>query len=94
MGARRALRRLAEGSQPSWSPTGGVIAAVRRGWIVTVDVRSGRKTQVSDHSGVRTVDTSRRPGAGPFLTDLTLTGDVLSWNHDGAPRSITLQHPG
>ena len=40
--------------------------------------------------GVKTIDSSNLPGDGPFLTGLTLTGDVLSWSHDGTPRSATL----
>ena len=41
--------------------------------------------------GVTTVDSSKLPGDGPFLTGLTLTGDNLSWSHDGSPRSVTLR---
>ena len=51
---------------------------------------SVEQIQASDANGLHTVDTSRIPGSGPFLTGLTLTGDVLSWNHDGTPRTITL----
>ncbi len=52
---------------------------------------SEEQIQISDRSGVHTIDTSRLPGSGPFLTDLTLTGDTLSWSHSGAPRDITLR---
>jgi hypothetical protein len=41
--------------------------------------------------GVQTIDSSNLPGEGPFLTGLKLTGDVLSWSHDGTPRSVTLR---
>ena len=44
-------------------------------------------------SGVRTVDSSTLPGDGPYLTGLALNGDVLSWSHDGTPRSVTLRQP-
>jgi WD40-like Beta Propeller Repeat len=40
-----------------------------------------------------TVDSSRLPGSGPFLTGLTLNGDTLSWSHDGSPRSEQLTPP-
>jgi WD40-like Beta Propeller Repeat len=46
--------------------------------------------QASDSTGVRTVDSIKLPGSGPFLTGLKLIGDVLSWNHDGSPRSVVL----
>ncbi len=46
--------------------------------------------QASDGTGLHTVDSSKIPGNGPFLTGLTLTDDVLSWNHDGTERSVTL----
>jgi WD40-like Beta Propeller Repeat len=51
---------------------------------------SVEQIQASDATGLHTVDTSKIPGNGPFLTGLTLTGDVLSWNHDGTQRSVTL----
>ncbi len=44
-------------------------------------------------SGPTTLDSSRLPGLGPYLTRLTLHGDTLSWNHDGSPRSATLTPP-
>ena len=40
--------------------------------------------------GVETVDSSKLPGDGPFLTGLTLNGDVLSWSHDGTPKNVML----
>ena len=46
--------------------------------------------QASDHTGVRTVDSIDRPGNGPFLTGLKLTGDVLSWKHNGTRRTLAL----
>lgn len=46
--------------------------------------------QTSDATGLHTVDSSRLPGAGPFLTGLTLTGDTLTWSHAGSPRSVRL----
>jgi hypothetical protein len=46
---------------------------------------------VSDGAGVHAVDDGGFEGKGPFLTNLKLTGDVLSWDHDGTPRSAVLQ---
>ncbi len=51
---------------------------------------SVEQIQASDVTGLHTVDSSKISGDGPFLTGLTLTGDVLSWNHDGTERSVTL----
>lgn len=51
---------------------------------------SFEQIQASDGSGVRAVDSSTISGNGPFLTGLTLTGDVLSWSHDGTPRTLTM----
>ena len=51
---------------------------------------SVEQIQASDSSGLRTVEFSETPGNGPVLTGLTLTGDVLSWSHDGTPRTVTL----
>jgi WD40-like Beta Propeller Repeat len=51
---------------------------------------SVEQIQASDRSGLHTVDFTEAPGNGPFLTGLTLTGDVLSWSHDGTPRTVTL----
>jgi hypothetical protein len=48
------------------------------------------QVQASDGTGLHTVDSSKIPGNGPFLTALALTGDVLSWNHDGTQRSDPL----
>jgi hypothetical protein len=39
---------------------------------------------------LHTVDEGMFPGDGHFLTDLKLTGDILSWYHDGTPRSVVL----
>jgi hypothetical protein len=54
---------------------------------------SVEQIQTSDRTGLQTVDTSALPGQGPFLTGLALTGDVLSWNHNGTFHSITLARP-
>jgi hypothetical protein len=54
---------------------------------------SVEEIQVSDGSGRRTVDSSKISGNGPFLTGLNFAGDVLSWSHAGAPRSVTLTRP-
>ncbi len=49
--------------------------------------------EASDKKGVHTVDSTKLPGSGPFLTGLTLTGDTVSWSHDGSPRSAALTPP-
>jgi hypothetical protein len=54
---------------------------------------SVEKIQAADATGLHTVDSSKLAGAGPFLRGLTLTGDVLSWSHQGTPRSTTLERP-
>ena len=51
---------------------------------------SVEQVQASDAIGLHTVDSSKSPSAGPLLSGLTLTGNVLSWNHDGTQRSVTL----
>jgi hypothetical protein len=51
------------------------------------------QVDVSDGAGLRTIDSSTISGNGPYLTALTLTGDVLSWDHHGSPRSTTLTRP-
>jgi hypothetical protein len=49
--------------------------------------------QASDSTGLHTVDSVNEPiGAPAALTNLTLTGDTLTWNHNGTPRSAQL-HP-
>jgi hypothetical protein len=45
----------------------------------------------SDSIGTHTVDSASLTGSSQ-LTDLSLTGDTLTWNHSGAPRSAQL-HP-
>lgn len=49
--------------------------------------------EASDANGVRAVDSSKLPGSGPFLTGLTLSGDSLSWSHDGSPETAQLTAP-
>ena len=46
--------------------------------------------QASDSSGSRTVDSAATTGNQDVLTNLTLTGNTLSWNHDGTPESTEL----
>ncbi len=41
------LRRIAAGANPSWSPRGDRIAAVRRGWVVSIDVHNGHVARVA-----------------------------------------------
>lgn len=46
----------------------------------------------SDSTGVHTLDSVTQPETGTTaLTNLTLTGDTLTWDHNGAPRSAQLQ---
>ena len=49
-------------------------------------------TAVSSTGLITTLDTAPfvPPGLTPHLTDLTLVGDALTWNHDGSPRTATL----
>lgn len=54
---------------------------------------SVEQIQASDAAGLHTVDSSGISGIGPFLTGLRLAGDVLSWSHNGSPRSVTLARP-
>lgn len=45
----------------------------------------------SDSAGLLTVDSAANPNPDqPGLTNLTLAGDTLSWNHDGTPKSTEL----
>jgi hypothetical protein len=48
--------------------------------------------QASDSTGVHTLDSITEPYGSPTtLTNLTLTGDTLTWEHNGTPRSARLQ---
>lgn len=48
--------------------------------------------QASDSTGVHTLDSVTAPnGPSQALTNLTLTGDTLTWQHSGALRSAQLQ---
>ncbi len=49
-----------------------------------------------DSTGMHVEDTVTESESGynlppPHLTDLQLTGDTLTWLHDGSPRTATLQ---
>ena len=50
------------------------------------------KLEASDRNGIRTLDTSTEFEAqtGAQLTNLTLSGDTLSWQHAGSPQSAML----
>jgi WD40-like Beta Propeller Repeat len=49
------------------------------------------QVQASDSTGVHTLDSvTQRDGSPPALTNLSLTGDTLGWDHDGTPRSAEL----
>jgi hypothetical protein len=48
----------------------------------------------SDSAGVHALDSVTEPLTAPnqsTLTNLTLTGDTLTWDHDGTPRTAQLQ---
>lgn len=48
--------------------------------------------QASDSMGVRTLDGVIEPDGSPAeLTDLALSGDTLTWEHNGTPRSAQLE---
>jgi hypothetical protein len=48
--------------------------------------------QASDGAGVHTLDSvTEADGSPPALTNLTLTGDTLTWQHNGTLRSAQLQ---
>jgi hypothetical protein len=81
----------------STDPTGGAstwtVAFVDGDPCTAETSCSIEQIQTSDATGLHTVDTAKLPGNGPFLTGLALTGDVLSWSHDGTAMGLTLQ-PG
>jgi hypothetical protein len=54
---------------------------------------SVEEIDATDAHGLHPVDSSHISGDGPFLTGVTLAGDVLSWNHDGSPHGVTLARP-
>ncbi len=61
--------------------------ATNNGCTCTVE-----QIQASDSTGVHTLDSVTEPnGTPPALTNLTLTGDTLTWNNNGSPRSAQLQ---
>jgi WD40-like Beta Propeller Repeat len=48
--------------------------------------------QADDSTGLHTLDSVTEPDGSPTaLTNLTLTGDTLTWRHNGSPRSAQLQ---
>jgi hypothetical protein len=48
--------------------------------------------EASDRTGVHTLDSASAPDGSPAqLTNLALTGDTVTWEHDGAPHSAQLQ---
>ena len=49
------------------------------------------RIQASDATGTHSLDSVTSATPAPVLTDLKLTGDVLSWRHAGTPRSTTLK---
>ena len=47
----------------------------------------------NDHTGPTTLDEVLSQGVapGPFLTNMAISGNTLTWDHDGSPRSAELQ---
>ena len=73
------------GGSASWTP------ARIEGDPCNVDTPcSDEEIQASDGAGLHTIDSGTFAGSGPSLTGLKLTGDTLSWNHAGTPRTMTL----
>lgn len=63
------------------------IALVDNGCTCTVE-----QIQASDSTGVHTLDSvTEADGSPTALTNLTLTGDTLTWQHNGSPKSAQLQ---
>jgi hypothetical protein len=61
--------------------------SVNNGCTCTVE-----QIQASDNTGVHTVDRITEPDGSPTaLTNLTLSGDALTWTNNGNPRSAQLQ---
>lgn len=53
---------------------------------------TSEEIQASDSTGLHTLDTITEPDGSPAaLTNLRLTGDTLTWDHNGTPRSAELQ---
>jgi hypothetical protein len=46
--------------------------------------------EVSDSAGPRTVDIATSSSGKAVLTDLALSGDTVTWKHDGIPDSTQL----
>lgn len=63
--------------------------------VHTADMNDGSTVEqivASDGTGVHTQDSVTEPtGSPPALTNLTLTGDTLTWDHNGSPRTAQLQ---
>jgi hypothetical protein len=53
---------------------------------------TAEQIEANDSTGVHTLDSITEPDGSPTaLTNLTLTGDTLTWQHNGSPRSARLQ---
>jgi hypothetical protein len=50
----------------------------------------GEEIIASDSAGVHVVDGATNPGGSALLTDLTLSGEILTWQHAEAPESTQL----
>lgn len=56
----------------------------------TLNPCPGEQIITSDSSGVQVVDTALNVGSPLLLTDLTLSGDILTWQHAGTPEHTQL----
>ena len=72
----------------AWKP----VLADRIDCATTPYACATEKIIASDRTGVHTLDSSTEYEAqtGPQLAALALTSDVLSWSHDGTPRTFAL----
>jgi hypothetical protein len=70
----------------------GVMAAHTTEVQQVDSVNVTEQIQASDSTGVHTLDSVTEPNGSPTaLMNLSLTGDTLTWDHNGAPRSAQLQ---
>jgi len=79
-------------TNPTGGPSAWTPALIAGNSCADTTPCSVEQIQASDATGLHTVDSSKIPGTGPVMTGLTLTGDVLTWNHDGTQRSVPLTH--
>jgi hypothetical protein len=75
-------------------PTGGASAwtysLIDPNGCDATDQCSQEQIVANSGDGVHTVATADLPGTQPFISDLVITGDTLSWSQDGDPESAAL----